>query len=112
MFGKKNKQPDPNLIINQLFADLAVLLYQGVAQDKAGISLNGTLVFDTQQRISELSNVTVDGSPKIPSPDVVETMNILAKDTLTKLPEIYKLKKLELSVQSDGTFGAAPTYAK
>lgn len=115
MFGMKNKpaaQPDPNLVINQLFGDLATLLYGDVAAGKANVALKGTLIFDASQRISKLTNVTVDGSPKIPSFDAVEAMSKLATTTLAELPEIYALKSLELNVESDGSFGAAPTYLK
>jgi len=116
-FGKKTKdsainQMDANMKMNHMFKSLATSLYHDVAGNKPGLTLDATLEFDRQQRISNLTNVTVDGLPKIPSFEVIETMNNVSVDTLSSLPEIYKLKALKLNIAANSSFDAAPTYLK
>jgi|GEM_PF-3581655 len=115
MFGRKKEQPvqlDPNLEMNQLFADLAVMLYRNVAGGEIGIEVKGALEFDAQQRISNLKNIMANGQPIVPEPSLIEAMNKRIITTLSVLPEIYTLRRLELYINADGSYGATPTYLK
>ncbi len=114
MFGKKKNpamdQQAANLKINQLFEQLAMLLYQDVAGANLGSAVHGLLEFDAVQRVTSMTNVSVNDAPKVPSFEVIEKMNALTVPTFQSLPDLYKLKSLELLVTPEGAFNAAPNY--
>ncbi len=107
MFFKKKPTVQP-LDMGALIVDLARELYRGLGNPGGMSAVSATLVLDESQQIATIDQPVVDGAPKMPSPEAVESMNVLLRP-LANAPENLKLKSLGISFK-DGQFDTDIKY--
>ena len=95
-------------LFNKTLVDLVKELYGALGPQDLSAELNVDFTFDELQRITRIENLTVGGYPKMPSPELIEKLNVVSQNLL-KLPEKFKLKTCNLKVV-DGKFSISPTY--
>lgn len=110
MFFRKKVQTTP--IFNaqdvaQVYIQIATMLYRDKGQPDGSSEVTVTLTFDTPLRVSSVDNFLVDGLPKVPSAEVIATIN----DILTSraVPVEDQPKALSISVK-EGQINTSPKY--
>ncbi len=100
LFSKK-----PAVISNEEVVDrimqAIVEFASEVVEDQASDVVKVTLELDEQQRINTISEFTLNDMPKIPDPELINSVNILFAP-FANLPEENKMKTLRLVFANGG----------
>lgn len=97
-----------NQKVSQIINSLVSKLYLEITE-KNGDAISGILNFDNDQKITEITNLFVNANPKIPAFELVEELNKISTE-LSTLPDLNKLKSLEIAVCSDMKMNIKPNY--
>jgi hypothetical protein len=103
-----NSQGQFNEAINQIIQSLVSRLYSAMTT-KDGQTFSAFLEFDDQQRISQINNPLVNGEIKTPDFKLIEELNRIC-EKINSLPDMYKLKSLDVAVSADLQVKMIPTY--
>lgn len=110
MFFRKKTQTAP--VFNaqdmvQVYIQIATMLYRDKGQSDGSSEVTAILAFDASLRVSSVDNFLVDGLPRIPSAELIATIN----DKLTNLavPAEHRPKTLSITVK-DGQINTSPKY--
>lgn len=93
------------------FVEIGTELYRGIGAPDGSSEVSATIQFDEQQRVSNIVNPLVDGKPKIPPFQTVETITSLTTAKLQNAPANYKVKSLAINVKGAEVTTQAEYYA-
>ncbi|MFZ1801517.1 MAG: hypothetical protein WBP14_03800 [Candidatus Saccharimonas aalborgensis] len=99
MFFKKKSPSNHAFDTATLFAQIGAELYEGIGLADGSSTVTALLEFDEQQRVSNIKNPLVDGTPKIPPFETIEAINNLAAP-LASLPENQRVRALEIEIEN------------
>lgn len=94
---------------NTILANITKELYKEFGPKDMSATLEVTLAFDEQQRVSAFRNPTINGESKMPSFEVTERINNISSKLL-EFPEHFRLKECKFIVKPGGEMNIAPTY--
>lgn len=104
-----NDQKSQNDIFNETVIGVLKEMYTFFGKGDMSSSLDVTLIFDENQRVSKWENLLVNGKPQTAPIELSMKINSISKQ-LADLPENYKLASCKFSVQSGGHMDIDPVY--
>ena len=102
LFNRKQKQEglSPQQIGDTLMGVLITVCTDVVENQETDV-ISGTLVLNEKQQVTNVENLTVNGDPKIPSPDVIAEVNEQFA-SFADLPIEQKVHKMHLTFENQG----------
>lgn len=98
MFFKKKPSKDPVIDLGILFVEIGLELYNGVGLSDGSSSVHAALEFDEQQRVTHITDLSVDGRPTVPPFETIEAINTIAAP-MEALPADQKVKVLHIQIE-------------
>lgn len=92
----------------EFFIEVASELYRGIGTPDGQAEVTATIEFDQQQRVSNILNPMVNGTPKIPPFQTVEKISEMTSNKLRNAPANYQVKSLYVKIKG----GEVDTQAK